>query len=191
MNFYQSIVDINVVYFDYKFWNGDYYKIKKASQRVFYEAFYEFVDPEGFEPSSKHGTRCAFYMHILWLVLVNNLATNSRIDPQFLQFSKQVQNFLALIPTFLCFQIGCRQTWLPGNISLTLLKCNKGHLNSVKIKQQERSYFRLLSFENQDYSAAFSMRCMLTHLSSILSIPVEPIIFDGFFQSQALKSNKT
>ena len=31
MNFYQSIVDINVVYFDYKFWNGDYYKIKKAS----------------------------------------------------------------------------------------------------------------------------------------------------------------
>ena len=134
------------------------------------------MDPEGFEPSSKHGTSCAFYMLILWLVFESNLTINNLATPYFLRFSRRPRNSVFLILAFLCFHIDCRQTWPSGNISLTLLKCNKGHLNSVKIKQQERSYFRLLCFENQYLSAESSLRCMLTHLSSILSIPVEPVL---------------
>lgn len=59
-------------------------------------------------------------------------------------------------------------------------KVRLSNLNLVKIKQQERSYFRLLCFENQYLSAEPSLRCMLTHLSSILSIPVEPIVLSSF-----------
>jgi len=39
------------------------------------------VEPEGFEPSSKHGIRCAFYMLILCLVLEIKLATNILLNP--------------------------------------------------------------------------------------------------------------
>jgi hypothetical protein len=39
------------------------------------------VDPERFELSSKHGTRCAFYMLILYLVFETKLATNILLSP--------------------------------------------------------------------------------------------------------------
>ena len=39
------------------------------------------VDPERFELSSKHGTRCAFYMLILYLILETELATDILLSP--------------------------------------------------------------------------------------------------------------